>query len=199
MDIIKRLPSNIAQYVFSFDDTYVNMYRIVVIQLMYYNWFNHEHISILNVYRSKFYTLNKKRKITNGIKTYIKRTNEQFDMDQINRFRQELPTLNMYRVPRHTKFSCYRFVCNIFEYGKFLSFQKYKCRSHHAEFGSSKYWYTNFMLLALILNGYRYRVNYNSENPEISINLKFTQSFYDTHRCQCTRKQIVERRWVQCN
>ena len=149
--------------------------------------------------RSKYFTFNKKRKITNGIKTYRKRTNEQFDMDQINRFRQELPTLNMYRVPRHTRFSCYRYVCNIFEYGKFLSFQKYKCRSHHAEFGSSKYWYTHFMLLALILNGYRYRVNYNSENPEISINLKFTQSFYDTHRCQCTRKQIVERRWVQCN
>ena len=199
MDIIKRLPSNIAQYVFSFDDTYVNMYRIVVIQLMYYNWFNHEHISILNVYRSKFYTLNKKRKITNGIKTYIKRTNEQFDMDQINRFRRELPTLNMHRVPRHTRFSCYLIVVNIFEYCKFLSFQKYKCRSHHAEFGSSKYWYTNFIALALILNGYRYRVNYNSRNPELSINVKFTQLFYDTHRCQCTRKHIVERRWVQCN
>ena len=196
MDIIKRLPSNVAQYVFSFDDTYVKIYRIVVIQLNYYNWFNLNHISILN---AKNFTLNKKRKITNDIKTYIKRTNEQFDMDQINRFRRELPTLNMYRVPRHTKFSCHTVVVNHLDYCNVLSFQKYKCRSHHAEFGSSKYWYTHFIALALILNGYRYRVNYNSRNPELSINVKFTQLFYDTHRCQCTRKQIVECRWVQCN
>ena len=120
-------------------------------------------------------------------------------MDQINRFREELPTLNLYKVPRHTRFWYYRVFVNHLDYCKFLSFQKYMCRSHHAEFGSSKYWYTNFMALALILNGYCYRVNYNSRNPELSINVKFTQSFYDTHRCQCTRKQIVERRWVQCN
>ena len=32
MDIIKRLPSQLSQYVFSYDDTYSNLYRVVIEQ-----------------------------------------------------------------------------------------------------------------------------------------------------------------------
>ena len=32
MDIIKRLPSQLSQYVFLFDDTYSNLNRVVMIQ-----------------------------------------------------------------------------------------------------------------------------------------------------------------------
>ena len=76
MDIIKRLPSQLAQYIFSYDDTYSKVYRIVIIQLMYYNLFNVNTISNLNKWRPKQYSLNNKGKISNGIKQFIKDTNK---------------------------------------------------------------------------------------------------------------------------
>ena len=64
MDIIKCLPSQLAQRVFSFDDMYRNAYRVVIAQMMYYHLFNDNTISNLNKYKRTKYSLNKKQKIT---------------------------------------------------------------------------------------------------------------------------------------
>ena len=66
MSLFKRLPSHIAQRVYLFNDNT---------------------ISNLNRYKPNKYSLNKKRKITCGIKTFIKQTNKEFDIDKINVFR----------------------------------------------------------------------------------------------------------------
>ena len=91
MNIIKRLPSQLAQHIFSYDDTYSSLYRTVIIQLMYYNIFNLNTISNLNKWRPTQFSLNKKGKITNGIKQFIEDTNKHFDINQVNVFRKELP------------------------------------------------------------------------------------------------------------
>ena len=105
MNIIKRLPSQIAQHIFSYDDTYSKLYRTVIIQLMYYNLFNFNTISNLNKWRPTQFSLNKKGKITNGIKQFIEDTNKHFDINQINVFRKELPNLYtiLKTVPRGEK------------------------------------------------------------------------------------------------
>ena len=104
MNIIKRLPSRLAQHVFSYDDTYPTLYRTVIVQLMYYNLFNLNTLSNLNKWRPTKYSLNKKGKITKGIKRFIKNTNEEFDINRIDVFREELPMLYtvLNKVPRGT-------------------------------------------------------------------------------------------------
>ena len=86
MDIIKLLPSGLAQRVFSFDDTYHNVYRVVIAQLMYYQLFTWNTILNLNKYKTTQYSLNKKRKITCAIKDFISKTNKEFAMNIINMF-----------------------------------------------------------------------------------------------------------------
>ena len=51
------------------------------------------------------------------------------------------------------------------------------------------------MALALVLNGYRFKVHHKSKNPELSINIKLTDSFYDTYECECPNKQLQQSRW----
>ena len=84
MEIIKRLPSGLAQHVYSFDDTYRNAYRVVIIQFMYYQFFTLHTISHLNRYKTTH--LYKRRKITCNIKEFISFTNKEFDMNKINTF-----------------------------------------------------------------------------------------------------------------
>ena len=73
MDIVKRLLSYLAQYVFSFDDTFSNIHCIVITQLIYLNLIH----------------ANKKH----GIRKSLQQTNTHFDIHRINVFRKELPDL----------------------------------------------------------------------------------------------------------
>ena len=88
MDIIKRSPSHLAQLVFLFDDTYHKLYRVVIIQLMYYQLFTLNTISNLNRYKTAQYSLNKRQKITCAINDheFVQKTNKEFDMNKINMF-----------------------------------------------------------------------------------------------------------------
>ena len=86
MNIIKCLPSQLTQHIFSYADTYSKLYRTVIIQLMYYNMFNLNTISNLNKWRPTQFSLNKKGKVTNGIKQFIKDTNKHFDINQIQNY-----------------------------------------------------------------------------------------------------------------
>ena len=205
MDIIKRLPSQLAQYVFSFDDTYSNLYRVVIIQLMYYNLFNSNKISTLNKYQPTKHTLNKKGKITNSIKKFIQDTNDQFDINEINVFRKELPNLYtvLKRLPPGTGeklFNPSQFVM-FCDYRDYLSYKKYSCVNHDFEFcGSNKnYLYNRLMILALILNGHPYKL-IEARYSNLSINAHFTkfrQHMYQVYdqcshdnKCKCRRSKL---------
>ena len=48
------------------------------------------------------------------------------------------------------------------------------------------------MALALILNGHHFKVHHKSKYPELSINIKLTDSFYDTYECECPNKQLQQ-------
>ena len=89
MNIIKCLPLKLAKHVFSYDITYSMLYCNIIMQLMYFNLFNLNTISNLNIWRPTQYS----SKITNGIKQFIEDTNKNFDMNQINFFRKKLPNL----------------------------------------------------------------------------------------------------------
>ena len=120
MDIIKRLPSGLAQRVFSFDDTYHKLYRVVIAQLMYYQLFTFNTIFNLNKYKTAQYTLNKRRKITCAIKEFIQKTNKEFDMDKINMFRNDMFLREMYK-PNN---SGYKWIFgDSIPYSDFLSFK----------------------------------------------------------------------------
>ena len=59
MVIVKRLPSRLAQYVYSYDDTFLKVYNYVIMELIHYNIYNINNIYHLNKLSTK-YTLNKK-------------------------------------------------------------------------------------------------------------------------------------------
>jgi hypothetical protein len=155
MNIVKRLPSHLAQYVFSYDDTSSKVYRIVMMQLLFSSLFNLNAISNINHWRPSQYSLNKK-KITHGIKQFIKDTNDEFDINMIETLRKEVPKLykSLKKAPRgDTLFQPSRSIifCDFCDY---LSLQKYSCVNHYYEFLSPNSSCNKFMARALILNGY---------------------------------------------
>jgi len=197
MNIIKRLPLQLAQHVYSFDDTFSKLYRVVIIQLMYYNMFNLNTISNLNRLRPTQYSLNKKGKITNGIKQFIKDTNTKFDINEINIFRKELPNLYtvLEKIPRGTGEKLFNPSCFVMfsDYRDFLSFKKYACVNHYSEFRRSEDGYHMLMLLALILNGYPYKFEVRRW-PVLHINAHFTEFYKNMYRdylhdkkCNCAK------------
>ena len=195
MNIIKRLPSQLAQHVFSYDDTYSNLYRTVIIQLMYYNMFNLNTISNLNKWKPTKYSLNKKGKVTNAIKQFIKDTNKKFDINQINVFKKELPNLYtvLNKVPRGEKLFKPSYFVMFSDYRDYLSFKKYACVNHFSEFRRNEDGYHMLMLLALILNGYPYKFEVRGW-PILKINAHFTEFYNNMYRdslhnkkCNCAK------------
>ena len=188
MNIVKRLPSHLALLVFSFDDTLSKLYQIVMTQLLFYSLFNLNAISNLNHWRPSQYSLNKK-KITHGIKQFIKDTNDEFDINMIETLRKELPKLykTLKKAPRGDKlFKCSKSImhCNFRDY---LSFQKYSCVNHYHEFLCSNGECNNFVSLALILNGYPYKFNVRRW-PKLEINAHYTD-FYNNMYCDYLHKK----------
>jgi len=195
MNIIKRLPSQLAQHIFSYDDTYSSLYRTVIIQLMYYNLFNYNTISNLNRLRPTKYSLNKKGKVTNGIKQFIKDTNKHFDINQINVFIKELPNLYtiLKTVPRGEKLFKPSYFVMYSDFRDYLSFKKYACVNHYFEFRNSEHGYDWLMVLALILNGYPYEFEVRRV-PILNMNAHFTQFRNNMYRhylhdkkCNCAK------------
>lgn len=197
MNIIKRLPSQLAQHIYSFDDTFSKLYRIVIIQLMYYNLFNFNTISNLNKWRPTQYSLNKKGKITNGIKQFIEDTNKHFDINQINVFRKELPNLYtiLKTVPRGTGEKLFNpsYFVMFSDFRDYLSFKKYTCVNHYFEFRTSEHGYDWLMVLALILNGYPYEFEVRRV-PILTINAHFTKfrtnmyrDYLHDKKCNCAK------------
>jgi hypothetical protein len=107
------------------------------------------------------FSLNKKGKVTNGIKQFIEDTNKHFDINQINVFRKELPNLYTVQntVPRGTGEKLFNpsYFVMYSDYRDTLSFKKYECVNHYFEFCTSEHGYDWLMVLALILNGYPYK------------------------------------------
>ena len=148
MSFIKCLPSHVAQHMFSFDNVYMKIYHAIIIQLIHYHLLNSNSISNLNKYKLTQYSLNKKWKITYGIKTFITQTNNEFDMNKITLFTKELP--NVYTVShgeRKRMFRGYYIFLFYNDYCEYLSFKKYSCCNHFAEFGPSKCGYDHLMAL----------------------------------------------------
>ena len=184
MDIIKQLPSGLAQHVYSFDDTYRNAYRVVIIQFMYYQFFTLHTISHLNKYKTTH--LYKRRKITCNIKEFISFTNNEFDMNKINMFRNDMFLREMYEPTNRG----YKWILpDINQYREFLSFKKYNCRAHHKEFGPVDTCGDNFITLALILNGFRYKHKVTRDMTDIYVygrKTKFLHDMYDLgFKCCC--------------
>ena len=75
MNIIKRLPSNLAQYVFSFDDTYSIEYSKVLTQLMYFNYIYPYIIHLIDGSVSINTLFDNKGRNTNAIKRHIHQLN----------------------------------------------------------------------------------------------------------------------------
>ena len=189
MNIVKRLPSHLAQYVFAYDDTCSKLYRIVMMQLLFYSLFNLNAISNINHWRPSQYSLNKK-KITHGIKQFIKDTNDEFDINMIENLRKEVPKLykSLKKAPRgDTLFQPSRSIifCNFRDY---LSFQKYSCVNHYHEFVYYNCACNDFMSLALILNGYPYKFNVKRW-PKLEINAHYTEFYYDMYRDYLHKKK----------
>ena len=186
MDIIKRLPSHLAQRVFSFDDTYHKLYRVVIAQLMYYQLFTWNTIFNLNKYKTAQYTLNKRRKITCAIKEFIQKTNKEFDINMINMFRNDMFLHEMYK-PNNCG---YKWILgDSIPYSDFLSFKKYHCVAHFREFSLGKSFYDNLITLALILNGFRYKHKVTRDTKYICLygrRTKNLQEMYDLgFKCRC--------------
>ena len=85
-----------------------------------YSLFNLNAISNINHWRPSQYSLNKK-KITHGIKQFIKDTNDDFDIMMIEKLRKEVPKLykSLKKAPRgETLFVCSRCFpyCNFCDY-----------------------------------------------------------------------------------
>ena len=171
MNIVKRLPSYLAQYVFSFDDTFSNIHRIVITQLIYFNLFHS----------------NKKH----GIRKGLQQTNTHFDIHRINVFRKELPDLFTTSADADKVYNPSSFVM-FAQYRDYLSFKKYNCVNHASEFRSNdKYYYDRLMVFALILNGHPYTFRYDRE-PVLFINAHFTtyrkhmyRDYLHKKKCSC--------------
>ena len=78
---------------------------------------------------------------------------------------------------------------DIFQYRHFLSFQKYNCRVHYKEFGPVDICDDNFITLALILNGFRYKHKVTRDMTDIYVygrKTKFLHDMYDLgFKCCC--------------
>ena len=183
MNIVKRLPSSLAQRVFSYDDTYVNFYRIVMTQVLFYSLFNLNTISNINHWRPSHYSMNKKGKITCAIRQFVKDTNDDFDMDLIDTLRRHVN--NLYTVRKKAPYGEKLFqssrMFNICDFRDYLSFEKYSCVNHYNEFVYSSSC-NCFVAFALILNGYPYKFNVRRW-PTLEINAHYTEFYYDMYRC----------------
>ena len=112
-------------------------------------------------------------------------------MDLITTFRKELPKI--YRIANgggKRSFCDYDVVFDFHDNREYLSFKKYGCRNHIGEFGPSKCHYNRLMALALILNGYAYKVRITREGTNLSINAEYTKLYFDMHKtCMYLKKK----------
>lgn len=202
--LIGSLPSYLQLHIYEYDDTYKEMYKDVIVELLHYSMFNNRAIHALNHFYPSKYSLNRYGKITTEIRkslhpSSIHERATKIQPSKLRNLQKDVAMMYKPHINEHNPSSrtdngrSKRFVSiddiSPSDYRDFLSYRKYGNVGHYNEFREETCNIRDLIVLALILNGLPYRYNYGHcglSPHRIKINAHLTQFHRDMYHDMMT-------------